>query len=194
MANGRRTSRQMQAATDSVAVAAPSLADAKTKGIPVVAYGQLFNDILSFLIIGLVVFLIIAIAQFVVITKGAERVAEVELKPDPGIDIQGGPGVAHVTKPGLGLEVGALADHLESVAEQSHCGFLPRGEQVGGNEGGVLHLGWRVGVDRLLPLADEALHRLAGLALGALAEVLEDLLQAIDVALGLLQVFLEPLP
>jgi len=36
-----------------------SLADAKTKGIPVVAYGQLFNDILSFLIIGLVVFLIV---------------------------------------------------------------------------------------------------------------------------------------
>jgi large conductance mechanosensitive channel len=36
-----------------------SLADAKTKGIPVIAYGQLFNDILSFLIIGLVVFLII---------------------------------------------------------------------------------------------------------------------------------------
>jgi large conductance mechanosensitive channel len=36
-----------------------SLADAKTKGIPVVAYGQLFNDILSFVIIGLVVFLIV---------------------------------------------------------------------------------------------------------------------------------------
>jgi large conductance mechanosensitive channel len=36
-----------------------SLADAKTKGIPVIAYGQLFNDLLSFLIIGLVVFLIV---------------------------------------------------------------------------------------------------------------------------------------
>jgi large conductance mechanosensitive channel len=36
-----------------------SLADAKTKGIPVVAYGQLLNDIVSFLIIGLVVFLIV---------------------------------------------------------------------------------------------------------------------------------------
>src|SRR5215831_10928638 len=36
-----------------------SLADAKTKGIPVIAYGQLFNDILSFVIIGLVVFLIV---------------------------------------------------------------------------------------------------------------------------------------
>jgi large conductance mechanosensitive channel len=36
-----------------------SLADAKTKGIPVVAYGQLVNDAISFLIIGLVVFLIV---------------------------------------------------------------------------------------------------------------------------------------
>jgi hypothetical protein len=31
------------------------------------------------------------------------------------------------------LEIGAIADHLESVAEQSHRGFLPGGEQVGGN-------------------------------------------------------------
>jgi large conductance mechanosensitive channel len=36
-----------------------SLADAKAKGIPVIAYGQLFNDVLSFVIIGLVVFLIV---------------------------------------------------------------------------------------------------------------------------------------
>jgi large conductance mechanosensitive channel len=36
-----------------------SLADAKTKGIPVIAYGQLFNDVLSFLIIGVVVFLMV---------------------------------------------------------------------------------------------------------------------------------------
>ena len=36
-----------------------SLADAKTKGVPVIAYGQLFNDLLSFIIIGLVVFLIV---------------------------------------------------------------------------------------------------------------------------------------
>jgi large conductance mechanosensitive channel len=36
-----------------------SLADAKAKGIPVIAYGALFNDIISFLIIALVIFLII---------------------------------------------------------------------------------------------------------------------------------------
>jgi cobalt-precorrin-5B (C1)-methyltransferase len=42
-------------------------------------------------------------------THGAELVAEVELAREPGIVIRGGAGVATVTKPGLGLEVGAPA-------------------------------------------------------------------------------------
>jgi large conductance mechanosensitive channel len=36
-----------------------SLADAKAKGIPVIAYGQFINDIVSFLIVALAVFLLI---------------------------------------------------------------------------------------------------------------------------------------
>ena len=36
-----------------------SLADAKAKGIPVIAYGQFINDVIMFLIIALVVFLIV---------------------------------------------------------------------------------------------------------------------------------------
>src|SRR2546423_10079499 len=36
-----------------------SLADAKAKGIPVIAYGQLINDIINFLIVAFVVFLIV---------------------------------------------------------------------------------------------------------------------------------------
>src|SRR5687768_5280973 len=36
-----------------------SLAEAKTKGIPVIAYGQFINDIINFLVIAAVVFLII---------------------------------------------------------------------------------------------------------------------------------------
>ena len=36
-----------------------SLADAKTKGIPVVAYGQLINDVIGFLIVAFVVFLLV---------------------------------------------------------------------------------------------------------------------------------------
>ena len=36
-----------------------SLADARARGIPVIAYGQLFNDIISFLIIAFAVFLLV---------------------------------------------------------------------------------------------------------------------------------------
>ena len=36
-----------------------SLADAKTRGIPVIAYGQFLNDIIGFLIVALAVFLIV---------------------------------------------------------------------------------------------------------------------------------------
>jgi large conductance mechanosensitive channel len=36
-----------------------SLADAKGKGLPVIAYGMLINDIVNFLIIALVVFLVV---------------------------------------------------------------------------------------------------------------------------------------
>ncbi len=36
-----------------------SLADAKAKGIPVIAYGQLFNDLLNFLIVGFAMFLLV---------------------------------------------------------------------------------------------------------------------------------------
>jgi large conductance mechanosensitive channel len=36
-----------------------SLADAKTQGIPVIAYGQFINDIVSFLIVALAVFLLV---------------------------------------------------------------------------------------------------------------------------------------
>ena len=36
-----------------------SLADAKTRGIPVIAYGQFINEIISFLIVALAVFLLV---------------------------------------------------------------------------------------------------------------------------------------
>jgi len=38
-----------------------SLADAKAKGIPVLAYGAFINDVVNFLIIGLVIFLVVRI-------------------------------------------------------------------------------------------------------------------------------------
>jgi cobalt-precorrin-5B (C1)-methyltransferase len=42
-------------------------------------------------------------------THGAEMVAEVTLRDEPGVELRGGRGVATVTKPGLGLEVGTPA-------------------------------------------------------------------------------------
>jgi cobalt-precorrin-5B (C1)-methyltransferase len=50
-------------------------------------------------------------------THGAELVADVETSLVPGIEILGGAGVAHVTKPGLGLEVGAPA--INAVPRQN---------------------------------------------------------------------------
>lgn len=65
-------------------------------------------------------------------TNGAELVAEVELKTVPGIDLEGGPGIARVTRPGLGLEVGAWAitpvprrNITEMVAEELIGSPLP---------------------------------------------------------------------
>ena len=40
-----------------------SLADAKTKGIPVIAYGAFLNDVVNFVIIALVIFLIVKIVN-----------------------------------------------------------------------------------------------------------------------------------
>jgi cobalt-precorrin-5B (C1)-methyltransferase len=42
-------------------------------------------------------------------THGAELIATVELRDAPGIELRGGEGVATVTKPGLGLDVGTPA-------------------------------------------------------------------------------------
>ena len=44
---------------DSSKGAPQSLADAKAKGIPVIAYGQLINDVIVFLIVAFVIFLIV---------------------------------------------------------------------------------------------------------------------------------------
>lgn len=80
-------------------------------------------------------------------THGAEIVAEVALRTEPpGIEIRGGSGVATVTKPGLGLEVGGPAINpvprrnitemvQEELASSPYGGALvtisvPRGEEI----------------------------------------------------------------
>ena len=53
-----------------------SLADAKTRGIPVIAYGQLLNEIVSFLILALAVFLIV---------KQVNRIKSAVDQPKPAV-------------------------------------------------------------------------------------------------------------
>lgn len=78
-------------------------------------------------------------------THGAEIVAEVQLTATAGVDLRGGTGVATVTKPGLGLEVGGPAINpvprrnitemvMEELAHSPHPGALvtisvPDGEE-----------------------------------------------------------------
>ena len=69
-------------------------------------------------------------------THGAEIVVEVELRETPGIEIRGGPGVATVTKPGLGLEVGTAAinpvpsRNITEMVEEELSGSPYRGARV----------------------------------------------------------------
>jgi cobalt-precorrin-5B (C1)-methyltransferase len=79
-------------------------------------------------------------------THGAELVAHVEFKQEAGVEIRGGPGVATVTKPGLGLEVGTAAINPvprsnitamveEELTDTKYAGAIvtisvPRGEEM----------------------------------------------------------------
>jgi cobalt-precorrin-5B (C1)-methyltransferase len=98
-------------------------------------------------------------------THGAEIIAEVRLSREPGVVLRGGPGVATVTKRGLGLEVGGPAINpvprrnitemvLEELAGSGWPGAVvsisvPRGEEMAkkttnarlGLEGGISILG-----------------------------------------------------
>jgi cobalt-precorrin-5B (C1)-methyltransferase len=79
-------------------------------------------------------------------THGAELVAEARLGEWPGVEVRGGPGVATVTKPGIGLAIGAPAITpiprrnitemaVAELARSAHRGAIvtisvPRGEDL----------------------------------------------------------------
>jgi cobalt-precorrin-5B (C1)-methyltransferase len=78
-------------------------------------------------------------------THGAELIAEVELSDAPGVEIRGGPGVATVTKAGLGLALGGPAinpvprRNITEMVQEELAGAaagaivtisVPRGEQM----------------------------------------------------------------
>lgn len=57
-----------------------SLADAKAKGIPVIAYGQLINDAINFLIIAFAVFMLVKMVNRI---KSKQETGEVKTKDCP---------------------------------------------------------------------------------------------------------------
>ena len=57
-----------------------SLADAKAKGIPVIAYGQFLNDVIMFLIVAFVVFLIVRMVNHI---KSKQDEGEITTKDCP---------------------------------------------------------------------------------------------------------------
>jgi large conductance mechanosensitive channel len=57
-----------------------SLAEAKAKGIPVIAYGQLINDAINFLIIAFVVFMLVKMVNRI---KSKQETGEVKTKDCP---------------------------------------------------------------------------------------------------------------
>jgi len=65
---------------DSSKGAPTSLADAKAKGIPVIAYGQLINDAINFLIIAFVVFMLVRMVNRI---KSKQDEGEVKTKDCP---------------------------------------------------------------------------------------------------------------
>ncbi len=78
-------------------------------------------------------------------THGAELTAEVHFKPDSGIELRGGPGVATVTKAGLGLAIGVPAINpvprmnitemvQEELADSGHSGAVVTISVPGGEE------------------------------------------------------------
>jgi cobalt-precorrin-5B (C1)-methyltransferase len=90
-------------------------------------------------------------------THGAEITAAVELRSAPGIELCGGTGVATVTKPGLGLDVGAPAinpvprRNITDMVEEELAGSSWRGARVtisvpGGEEMAKQTLNARLGL------------------------------------------------
>jgi len=92
-------------------------------------------------------------------------------------------------------DVVVLAEHLGIGAHRAVAGDLVMLHPLrAGDQAGVDHRRLPLHLGHLRALLEQALHPLAGMSLGALVEVLEDLLEAADMLLGLPQMIVEPLP
>ncbi|MBI2160289.1 MAG: cobalt-precorrin-5B (C(1))-methyltransferase [candidate division NC10 bacterium] len=91
-------------------------------------------------------------------THGAEIFAEVRLRTEPGVGIDGGEGVARVTKGGLGLEIGEPA--ITRVPRRMITESVTAALEAGGHAGGAYVV---IFVPRGLEMAKQTLNHRLGL-------------------------------
>lgn len=94
-------------------------------------------------------------------THGAEIFAEVRLRSEPGVSIEGGEGVARVTKPGLGIEIGLPS--ITRVPRKMITDSVLEALSVAGHPGGADVL---IVVPRGLEMAKKTLNHRYGLVGG----------------------------
>jgi len=83
LALGRIDFSSLYYVLDTVRGVPASLADAKAKGIPVIAYGQLINDFINFIIVALAVFVLVKQANRIKSSIDKPAAAEASTKECP---------------------------------------------------------------------------------------------------------------
>jgi cobalt-precorrin-5B (C1)-methyltransferase len=91
-------------------------------------------------------------------THGAEIIAEVRTRPQPGVGIDGGDGVARVTKGGLGIEIGQAA--ITRVPLRMIAESVQEALTAGGHAGGADVV---ISVPRGIEMAKKTLNHRLGL-------------------------------
>ena len=122
-------------------------------------------------------------------THGAELIATVELRAEPGVEIRGGAGVAVVTKPGLGLEVGAPA--VNPVPRRNITEMVEEELSQGPSRGAIVLLSVPGGEEMAKQTLNARLGLLGGISILGTSGIVRpystasfkaSILQAIDVA------------
>jgi cobalt-precorrin-5B (C1)-methyltransferase len=122
-------------------------------------------------------------------THGAELIATVELRHEPGVEIRGGAGVALVTKPGLGLEVGAPA--VNPVPRRNITEMVEEELRLGSHRGAIVVLTVPGGEEIARKTLNARLGLLGGISILGTSGIVRpystasfkvSILQAIDVA------------
>jgi cobalt-precorrin-5B (C1)-methyltransferase len=124
-------------------------------------------------------------------THGAELIADVELTAEPGIELRGGDGVAHVTKPGLGLEVGGPA--INPVPRQNITAMVAEELQGSPFQGAVVTISVPGGEEMATQTINARLGLLGGISILGTTGIVKpystaafktSVIQSIDVAIA----------